>query len=53
LIIFLCVRYYYKNKRSYYTYEANDARYFDSADYAIAAGVDRQPEISKEKEVFI
>ena len=53
LIIFLCVRFYYKNKRSYYTYEAKDARYFDSPDYAIAAAVDRQPEVSKEKEYFI
>jgi len=53
LIIFMCVRLYYKNKRSYYTYEANDARYFDSPDYAIAAAVDRQPEVSKEKEYYI
>jgi contactin associated protein-like 2 len=52
-IIFLCVRYYYKSKREYKTYEAYDAQYFDSPDYAIAAAVDRQPEVQKDKEYYI
>ena len=51
--IFLCVGYYYKSKREYKTYEGEDAHYFDSADIALAAATDRQPEVQKEKEYYI
>ena len=52
-VIFLCVGYYYKAKREYKTYEGQDAHYFDSADIALAAAVDRQPEVQREKEYYI
>ena len=52
-VVFLCVGYYYKVKREYKTYEGEDAHYFDSADIALAAAVDRQPEVQREKEYYI
>jgi len=52
-ILLLLFHYYYKQKREYKTYEAKDARYFDSPDYAIASGSTRQPEIQKKREFFI
>lgn len=52
-VIFLLCRYYYKQKRSYKTYEAKDAQYFDNPDYAIAAGTTRQPEVQKKREYFM
>jgi contactin associated protein-like 2 len=52
-IVILCVRFYYKSKREYLTYEAKGAQYFDSPDTVIAAAVDRQPEVQKEKEYYI
>jgi len=45
--------YYYKSKREYKTYEGEDSRYFDSADIALAAAADRQPEVQKDKEYYI
>ena len=52
-VIFLCVGYYYKSKREYKTYEGEDAHYFDSADVALAAASDHQPEVQREKEYYI
>ena len=52
-VVFLCVGYYYKAKREYKTYEGEDAHYFDSADIALAASADRQPEVQREKEYYI
>ena len=52
-VILLCVGYYYKSKREYKTYEGEDSHYFDSADIALAAAADRQPEVQKDKEYYI
>ena len=52
-VLFLCVGYYYKSKREYKTYEGEDSHYFDTADIALAAAADRQPEVQKEKEYYI
>jgi len=53
LLLFCLVRYYYKQKRQYKTYEAKDAQYFDNPDYAIASGSTKQPEVQKTKEYFL
>lgn len=52
-VVMLIFHYYYKQKREYKTYEAKDARYFDSPDYAIAANSSRQPEVQKKREFYI
>ena len=53
LLVLLLVRFYYKKKRQYKTYEAADAQYFDSPDYAVASGSTMQPEVQKKKEYFM
>jgi len=53
LLIILLIRYYYKQKRVYKTYEAKDAQYFDNADYAVASGSTRQPEVQNKKEFYL
>ena len=51
--IVVFVHYHFKRKRLYETYEAQDAEYFDSPDYAITSGSTNQPEMEKAKEWYL